>query len=126
MRLRAAAVQFLRGKFDSNANARILADAIVDAWKRDPDEWWAACGGERIVDKDGRTYDGLPQPFHLREGMALRNLLRAGGYGERELGVDNLDDVYIGLMEEARGLRPTGDQLPQGEQGCSTPRPPGS
>lgn len=124
LRLRAAAVEFLKGKFDSNGQARILRDAIVGAWKHDPDEWWAACGGERVVDKDGRSYADFPHPFHFREGMSIRNLLRMNGYGERELGVDNLDDVYIGLIEEALGLRPTGDQPTQGEHGCST-KPPG-
>lgn len=48
-----------------------------------PQEWWA--------------------PFHMWWGMSVRNALRANGFSEKELGIDNLDDYYIGLVELAAG-----------------------
>jgi len=35
--------------------------------------------------------------------MRMRNLLCSNGYGEQELGVGNLDDYYIELIENAAG-----------------------
>jgi hypothetical protein len=40
--------------------------------------------------------------------MAVRNLLRKGGFGEKELGVGNLDDVYVELVEQAVWGGPVG------------------
>jgi len=34
-------------------------------------------------------------------GMQVRNALRRAGFGERELGVRNLQEVYVGLLEAA-------------------------
>lgn len=56
-------------------------DLIRDAERRDPQEWWV--------------------PYHLHWGMGIRNILRTHGFGEKDLGVDNLDDYYIGLVELA-------------------------
>lgn len=39
--------------------------------------------------------------WHFRGGMNVRNALRTGGFGETELGVENLDDHYIGIVEDA-------------------------
>lgn len=38
---------------------------------------------------------------YFRFGRAIRNFLRGAGFGEKELGVDNLDDVYVELIEKA-------------------------
>lgn len=76
--MRDQAVEFLRGYF-SNAPTTI-AD-VKEAMAKDPQTWWA--------------------PYHLTWGMAVRNLLRRNGYGEKQFGVDNLDDYYVGLIEEA-------------------------
>jgi len=38
---------------------------------------------------------------HFSWGMAMRNLLRENGYGEQELGIGNLDDYYVALIEQA-------------------------
>ena len=38
---------------------------------------------------------------HLRFATLVRNELRTSGFGESELGVRNLDDVYVFLVEEA-------------------------
>lgn len=38
---------------------------------------------------------------HCRFGMSVRNELRDAGFGEDELGVDNIDDIYIYLLNEA-------------------------
>jgi hypothetical protein len=80
---RTAAVEFLKGEIDVE-QIRTLSYA-------DP-EWWV--GG------------------HFHWGMAIRNRLRSGGFGEKELGVDNLDDYYIGLVELAVGVT-SEDQEPK-------------
>lgn len=40
-------------------------------------------------------------PLHFTWGMAVRNLLRDKGYGEKYFDVDNLDDYYVELIEKA-------------------------
>src|SRR3990167_1768275 len=77
----ACAVEFLRGFFSLNAEA---ATQIMLAHGEDPQCWWAQ--------------------YHSFWGMNIRNLLRKYGYGEPELGCENLDDIYIGLVERALGL----------------------
>lgn len=39
--------------------------------------------------------------WHFRGGMAIRNLLRDGGFGEEDLGIENLDYIYTRLVERA-------------------------
>lgn len=75
---RACAVQFLKGFYLDNPP---VVRMIRRCAKKDPQTWWA--------------------PYHLGWGMAIRNLLRENGYGEKELGIGNLDDYYIGLVEAA-------------------------
>jgi hypothetical protein len=38
---------------------------------------------------------------HIRFATLVRNELRTAGFGESDLGIRNLDDVYIFLLEEA-------------------------
>lgn len=38
---------------------------------------------------------------HFGFGMGVRNYLRNHGFGEKELEVDNLDDYYVAMVEEA-------------------------
>ena len=49
--------------------------------------------------------EGNPQCWwvsrHVTWGMRLRNEMRKSGHGEKDLGVENLDNVYVGLIEEA-------------------------
>jgi hypothetical protein len=52
--------------------------SFLDAIYQDPEEWWVQ--------------------WHLHGGMGLRNYLREGGFGEEDLGVENLDDVYLPLF----------------------------
>ncbi len=40
-------------------------------------------------------------PYHFHWGMGIRNALRNAGYGEKYFGIDNLDDIYVELVEEA-------------------------
>ena len=40
-------------------------------------------------------------PFHFGWGMTIRNLLRVNGFDEKFFSVDNLDDIYVELIEEA-------------------------
>jgi hypothetical protein len=44
-----------------------------------------------------RTFAG----WHFHGGMAIRNHLREGGFGENELGIENLDYIYVQLIERA-------------------------
>jgi len=43
---------------------------------------------------------------HFQFATAVRNELRCSGFGERELGVQNLDDVYLFIVEEALKAQP--------------------
>ncbi len=72
---RAAAVAFLRDGLSSQA------ESIRAAIKADPQEWWVA--------------------HHHGAMMGIRNKMRGGGFGEKEMGVDNLDDYAVGLVEMA-------------------------
>ncbi len=38
---------------------------------------------------------------HFQFATVVRNELRCAGFGEKELGIQNLDDVYLFLVEEA-------------------------
>jgi hypothetical protein len=38
---------------------------------------------------------------HFQFATVVRNELRCSGFGEKELGVQNLDDVYLFIVEEA-------------------------
>lgn len=42
--------------------------------------------------------------MHFGFGMAVRNLLRKEGFGEDYFGIENLDDVYVPLLEMAVGF----------------------
>ena len=75
---RQLAIEFLRGYF---ADAPSTVQEIRVAIEKNPAEWWVV--------------------HHLAWGMGVRNLLRRNGYGEADLGVNNLDDCYAGLVEEA-------------------------
>jgi len=39
--------------------------------------------------------------YHFEWGMAIRNLLRRKGFGEKYFGINNLDDIYVELIEDA-------------------------
>lgn len=56
-------------------------EAIADTIQREGPTWYAG--------------------YHFGWGSKVRNLLRDNGFGEKELGVENLDDVYVKLVEEA-------------------------
>jgi len=45
--------------------------------------------------------NSTPLPFHFMGGMAIRNYFRKEGFGEKELGIDNLDNIYSSIVEEA-------------------------
>lgn len=48
--------------------------------------------------------EGWCIPYHFFWGMNVRNLLRTKGFGEEYFKIDNLDDIYVPLIEEALGL----------------------
>jgi hypothetical protein len=80
MRDRAAA--YLRHKLSPAVIAEVRA--LIAA---DPQEWWV--------------------PYHFDWMMAIRNALREAGYGEQQLGIDNLDDYAVGLVELAVQEQPS-------------------
>ena len=75
---REAAIQFLMGYF---SDAPDTVKQIQEAAEKDPQTWWSS--------------------YHLTWGMGVRNLLRRHGFGEKYLGVENLDDCYVGLISAA-------------------------
>ena len=44
---------------------------------------------------------GWAPPLHYYWGMAVRNALRDLGYTEAAIGIENLDDIWVGLVELA-------------------------
>ena len=42
-----------------------------------------------------------PAAYHMDWGMGIRNALRQRGFGEVEMGVANLDNIYVELVEAA-------------------------
>lgn len=58
---------------------------IRDLIAKDPDEW--------------STRAKSSHPFHMSGGTVVRNLLRDGGFTEGSLGIVNLDNVYVNLLE---------------------------
>jgi hypothetical protein len=49
--------------------------------------------------------------WHFNGGMAVRNHLRENGFGEDYIGVDNLDDTYTFLVEDAYGIKLYNDTI---------------
>jgi hypothetical protein len=73
-----AAIEFLHSCFTPEVEKEIKEKATADP------EWWCE--------------------HHLFGMMAVRNALRAAGHGEQQLGIDNLDDYAVGLVEIAVGV----------------------
>lgn len=40
-------------------------------------------------------------PYHFGWGMSIRNKLRDSGFGEEFFEINNLDDIYVELIEAA-------------------------
>jgi hypothetical protein len=57
---------------------------IREAYEKDGSAWWV--------------------PAHFFWGTGIRNAMRQNGFGEKELGVGNLDDIYIKAIEIALDL----------------------
>jgi hypothetical protein len=72
------AVEFLKGAAPAAELDRLRPIAAADP------EWWTA--------------------HHFGAMMAVRNMLRRAGFGETDLGVDNLDDYAVGMVELALGV----------------------
>lgn len=53
---------------------------------------------ERIKEKGAGVWI---HPLHFDWGMTMRNFLRDMGFGEKEFGIQNLDNIYVELIEEA-------------------------
>jgi len=76
-------------------NERVWKDAIVFIHNK-----LGGAGRAEIRYKMKRSRSWY-MPYHFTWGMTVRNLLRENGFGEREMGVENLDDFYIGIGEKA-------------------------
>ena len=76
----AQAVEFLRGHITEKIKSLIRTEIECD-----PKNWYVS--------------------MHFDWGMSIRNDLRNAGFGEKELGIGNMDDVYVPLVEEAVGQR---------------------
>jgi hypothetical protein len=74
-----AAVAFLRGEFPSE-----VADQIREAIRTNPASWIG--------------------PYHFSWGMGVRNALRDAALGEDFWPTNNLDDIYVPLIERAVAL----------------------
>lgn len=70
------------------ANEELKDVDVVEMYKK-----WVSMGG--------KWYTKINPRWHFEQGMAVRNFLRDNGFGEKDLGVDNLDDVYIEIIELA-------------------------
>lgn len=46
----------------------------------------------------------LPLRWHFSGGMSIRNRLRDARFGEKYFGVENLDFIYLQLLQEALGV----------------------
>lgn len=73
------ALDYLKGHIAESDKLEIKTYA-----EDDPHTWWANS--------------------HLGWGMAIRNKLRDGRFNEAYFGIENLDDIYICLVEEALGI----------------------
>lgn len=70
------AVTFLRGLLGEDGRARVRK-----RMRTSPGTWW--------------------MDIHFGAGMATRNRLRDAGFGEKRFDIDNLDNIYVALLEEA-------------------------
>jgi hypothetical protein len=75
-------------------------DAAVDFLRR---QWTAArealfAEGRALITADPENWFA---PYHFSWGMAVRNELRSGGFGEDFWPIWNLDDIYVPLAERA-------------------------
>jgi hypothetical protein len=59
-----------------------ILNTLKEMLDKDPSRWWFSI-------------------YHLTLGMGIRNWLRDKGFGEKELGIENLDYIYVELMERA-------------------------
>lgn len=66
---------------------------------------------DNLVDQDflreeiNKDPENWISPLHFNWGMFIRNLLRQNGFGEEFFPVDDLDDIYVELIEEAVIIR---------------------
>lgn len=87
------------------AMASGLWDRAVNEIRRVLDERTAMQIRRLIETRDPKW----PGTYHFGWGRQIRNDLRVAGYGEKELGVRNLDNVYVAMVEEAVLVQGTPD-----------------
>ena len=107
---REAAADFLRQKFTEEDHSE-LRQRITEnpgGWifgRKDINKPCSVCTDEGTWEHcilcGGTGIQKHEWGFHFTWGMAVRNLLRSGGFGEKELEVDNLDDYYVAIIEMA-------------------------
>ena len=65
-----------------------------------PDQFWVTVRGLMAYHAPEWSVciiDG--NPYHFSTGMEIRNRLRARGFDETTMGVENLDNVYVSIVE---------------------------
>jgi hypothetical protein len=50
-----------------------------------------------LINNDSEGWFGM---YHHGWGTSIRNLLRRKGFGEKYFGINNLDDIYVELIED--------------------------
>jgi hypothetical protein len=78
-----------------SGNKQLAIDMLIKEMPLEFSDWY-------VMRREAHGEDWwLPDGWHFGGGMAIRNLLRKHGFSEEYFGVGNLDDIYIGLVEEA-------------------------
>ena len=97
--LKLEVLEFLKGQITSEDSAKIKK-LIAKHGSR---EWlWHLYEDDiaKMPTEEQKLAAAVYNP-HFNFGMAVRNSLRQAGYGEKELGIHNLDCCYVQLVEDA-------------------------
>lgn len=90
-----------KAEAEEASDLRILRDD-PETWERIVEflaELFGTEGIEKLrgmIEADDEWWAGI----HFAGGMDIRNRLRDNGFDEAELGIANLDNVYVELLEE--------------------------
>jgi hypothetical protein len=87
---RQKAIDFLYKEWDEKFKAYILG-------MRDAKDMVGLFGRRSALDGSPPKY--WITPIHHGLGTSIRNLLRGNGFGEKDLGIENLDDYYEDLVD---------------------------
>lgn len=86
------AVQYLNKEFDTKFKSYLLG-------MRDAKDLLGIMGRKSAFE-NGQPPKYWVTPIHHGIGTAIRNQLRKGGFGEKEFGIDNIDDYYEDILND--------------------------